>query len=76
MAKKRKRKWLQKAAARMKAKGTAGSFTRWCKSQGFGGVTAECIAKGKASKNPAIRKKANFAANVHKIARRRKRKRK
>ena len=44
-------------------KSTEGSFTAWCKTQGFPGVTAECIAKGKASKNPAIVKKATFAAN-------------
>lgn len=36
-----------------------GSFTRWC----GGNVTEECIARGKRSKNPAIRKKAVFAAN-------------
>ena len=36
-----------------------GSFTRWC----GGNVTEECIARGKRSKNPAIRKKATFAAN-------------
>ena len=37
-----------------------GSFTRWCK----GKVTEECIRKGKNSPNPAIRKKATFAANA------------
>lgn len=37
-----------------------GSFTRWC----GGNVTEECIARGKRSKNPAIRKKATFAANA------------
>ena len=36
-----------------------GSFTRWCK----GKVTEECIRRGKNSSNPAIRKKAVFAAN-------------
>jgi hypothetical protein len=40
-----------------------GSFTAWCKRQGFSGVTSECIAKGLKSKNAAIRKKANFARN-------------
>lgn len=37
-----------------------GSFTRWC----GGNVTEECIRRGKASSNPAIRKKATFAQNV------------
>ena len=41
-----------------------GSFTRWCKQQGFSGATRECEAKGKKSKNPAIRKKANFSRNA------------
>jgi hypothetical protein len=43
-----------------------GTFTAWCKKQGYGGVTSACIAKGKASKSAAIRKKANFAANARK----------
>lgn len=43
-----------------------GSFTAWCKRQGFGGVTSACIAKGKASKDPRIRRKATFAANARK----------
>lgn len=37
-----------------------GSFTRWCN----GKVTEECIRRGKNSSNPAIRKKATFAANA------------
>jgi hypothetical protein len=41
-----------------------GTFTSWCKRQGFKGVTSECIAKGLASKDPGIRKKANFARNA------------
>ena len=36
-----------------------GSFTRYC----GGNVTEECIRKGKASSNPATRKKATFADN-------------
>lgn len=39
-----------------------GSFTAYCKRKGFKGVTPECIAAGKRSKDPAIRKKANFAS--------------
>jgi len=41
-----------------------GTFTAWCKRQGFDGVTEECIAKGLASKDPRIRRKANFARNA------------
>lgn len=43
-----------------------GSFTAWCKRQGYSGVTQECIRQGLRSKNPAIRKKANFARNARK----------
>lgn len=48
-------------------KSKEGSFTAWCKRQGFNGVTEECIRKGLASSNPAIRKKANFARNARKF---------
>ena len=40
-----------------------GSFTSWCKSQGYSGATAQCDAAGKRSKSPSIRKKATFSAN-------------
>ncbi len=39
-----------------------GKFTDYC----GGKVTSECIAKGKSSPNPAIRKRATFAANARK----------
>ena len=39
-----------------------GKFTNYC----GGKVTSECIAKGKRSSNPAIRKRATFAANARK----------
>ena len=39
-----------------------GKFTDYC----GGKVTSECIAKGKHSSNPAIRKRATFAANARK----------
>ena len=45
-AKKTNKKWIQKAAKKMKSKGTEGSFTRYCKSKGYGGVTAACISEG------------------------------
>ena len=41
-----------------------GSFTKYCKSKGYKGVTSKCIAEGKKSKSPAIRKKATFAKNA------------
>lgn len=39
-----------------------GKFTKYC----HGKVTDECIQKGKNSSNPAIRKRATFAANARK----------
>jgi hypothetical protein len=39
-----------------------GKFTEYC----GGKVTSECIAKGKKSSNPAVRKRATFAANARK----------
>lgn len=39
-----------------------GKFTQFCN----GKVTEECIARGKRSKNPITRKRANFAANARK----------
>jgi len=43
------------------------SFTSWCKKQGYSsGSSASCIAKGKKSKSPKIRKKAVFAQNFAK----------
>ena len=56
--------WIQPAKKRMEDKGTVGSFTAWCKKKGHKGATAECIRQGLASKDPGIRKKAQFAANV------------
>nr|DAG93672.1 MAG TPA: hypothetical protein [Crassvirales sp.] len=39
-----------------------GKFTKYC----GGEVTSECIAKGKRSSDPAVRKRATFAANARK----------
>lgn len=61
-------KWMQKAAARMKRKGTVGAFTRYC----GGKVTNECIQRGLRSSNPTIRKRAAFAKAARKVARNRK----
>lgn len=43
-------------------KANRGKFTSYC----GGKVTSACIARGKASSNPAIRKRATFAANARK----------
>jgi len=43
-----------------------GSFTDYCKRNGYDGVTSSCIAKGKKSPNTATRKKAVFASNSRK----------
>ena len=40
-----------------------GKFTKYCGSK----VTSECIAKGKRSSDPAVRKRATFAANARKF---------
>lgn len=39
-----------------------GKFTKYC----HGKVTSECIARGKRSSDPAVRKRATFAANARK----------
>ncbi len=81
MAKRKKRsnnKWLQKARARMERKGTVGAFTTYCKRKGYSGVTQACIneAKREAKRtgNTTLLKRAVFAQNVKKIARKRKKK--
>lgn len=43
-------------------KANRGKFTEYC----GGKVTSECIARGKRSSNPAVRKRATFAANAKK----------
>jgi hypothetical protein len=56
-------KWIQKATAKMKKKGTLGSF---------GKATSKKIAKAK-KRGGKMKKKAIFAQNMKKIAARRKR---
>ena len=60
-------RWMQAAVKR------PGAFTNWCKAQGFDGVTAECIAMGKRSKNPTVRRRAVLAQTFRKVAARKKR---
>ena len=52
---------LKKGGIHIKKK-NRGKFTDYC----GGKVTEECIAKGKKSKDPKIRKRATFAANARK----------
>jgi len=63
----KKKKWIKGAVQK------PGSFTAWCKSQGFPGATPSCIAAGKKSKNPTTRRRANLAATLKKLPRRKKR---
>jgi hypothetical protein len=59
------KRWMQKAAKKMKKKGTVGSFTRWCKAHGYGGVTSAAIAAGLRA-GGKIAKKAAFAKAARK----------
>lgn len=65
-------KWLQKASEKMEKKGTKGSFTAIAKKKGGikkgGGIKESFIETELHSKNPKIRKKAQFAKNMKKIA--------
>lgn len=65
-------KWIQKASSKMEKKGTKGSFTKLAKKAGGvkkeGGIKESFIAKELHSKNQKIRKKAQFAKNMKKIA--------
>jgi len=71
--KKRKKKWLGKARASMKKRGTIGSFTAICVRWGYKGVTDECIQRALKSKSPSVRKKAGFAKSVRKFSKKKKR---
>jgi len=57
----KKKKWIGKAINK------PGSFTKWCKQEGFSGVTSLCIAKGKKSKNPTTRRRANLASTLRRM---------
>jgi hypothetical protein len=59
-----KKKWAQKAAASIKRRGTSGKFREWCSTHGYGSkVTAACVAAGKRSRDPGVRKMATLAGN-------------
>lgn len=60
-------KWIQKAAKRMKEKGTEGSFTRIANRMGMStGAAARKIMANKEDYPASTVKKANFAKNVAK----------
>ena len=59
------KKWIGKAVKKMKAKGTVGSLHRALGVPQGKKIPASKLARAKRSKNPALRKKANFAANVN-----------
>lgn len=59
------KKWIQEAVQK------PGSFTAYCKGKGFNGVTAECIAMGKRSKDPTTRRRAHLAENLRKLGKKR-----
>ena len=60
---KKKKKWIKGAIKK------PGSFTAWCKRKGYKGVTAECIAEGKRSKDSTTRKRANLAQTLRGMSR-------
>lgn len=62
--KKKDKKWIQKATAKMKKKGTLGAF---------GKATAKKIARGKRA-GGLQKKRAIFAENTKKLARKKKKK--
>jgi len=53
-----KKSWIQDAISK------PGSFTSYCKKQGYKGVTKACIAKAKKSKNSKTRKRAVLASTL------------
>ena len=64
VARPRKKKWIPKDLKE-------GAFTRWCKAQGYSGVTEACIAKGLAA-GGTIAKRASLARTFRRMAKKRK----
>ena len=56
----KKKRWMQSAVKKK------GSFTAYCKRQGYKGVTRACINKGKKSSNPTTRRRATLAQTFRK----------
>ena len=64
---KKKQKGATWIAAAVSAK-TEGSFTAWCKKQGYKSTTLACIRKGKGSRIPTTRQRAVLAGTFHRLA--------
>jgi len=60
----KRKKFIKKAFKNFEKKGTKGSFTRWCRRNGYPKATTACINLAKKSKNLTIRRKAIFAQNI------------
>jgi hypothetical protein len=60
----KRKRFIQKAFKSFEKKGTKGSFTRWCRRNGYSKVTTACINRAKKNKNLTIRRKAIFAQNI------------
>jgi len=60
----RKKLWIKEAIKK------PGAFTQWCIRRGYKGVTAQCIAEGKRSKNPTTRRRAHLAETLRELPRR------
>jgi hypothetical protein len=65
----KKKSFIQKANLISQKKGTVGAFRRWCKSKKLaspeGKVTMKCIKAGQKAKSLTIRRRANYAKNIH-----------
>ncbi|MEM1672463.1 MAG: hypothetical protein QXT86_10490 [Archaeoglobaceae archaeon] len=70
MARKKDKKWIQKAIKK------PGAFREWCIRRGYSGVTQACIEEGKRSKDPTVRRRAHLAETLRKLSKRRKKKKK
>lgn len=58
--------WIQSAVNRMKQKGTVGSFSGAAKRAGMSTEAYAHKEVSSSSASPAMKKKAQFALNVHK----------
>lgn len=68
-----KKKWIQKATARMKRKGTVGSFSRAAKKAGMStSAYARKVLKKGSKASAAMKKKAAFAKATSKFRRKKK----
>jgi hypothetical protein len=63
---KKKKKWMQESIEK------PGSFTAYCKSKGYKGVTDKCIEEGKKSPDSTTRRRANLAETFRSQAKKKK----